>query len=106
MGVVVEELGAEPGSVSSYDACWMKFSRDVEFAWVQQEAKKITPAKTAEDESAALACATEEGLGVSTIAELRELDRSTQRPQGDVGRCITIATQSYDPNEYPPIKVE
>jgi hypothetical protein len=104
---VVSGGGDAPGGMSVYDGCWWKFSRDVEFAWAKQEQAKVTPAKRAADEKAALACAAQEGLGVNSIAELRDLNNSGQRPNGgDPSRCVTIAFDGYDLNEHPPLTVD
>lgn len=102
----VNEPGVEPGGVSIYDGCWMKFSRDVEYAWVQQEAKKITPERRVADEKAALECAIEENLDATSVDELRELGRSGAQVNGDVFRCITIANEGFDPEEHPSIRVD
>lgn len=102
----VNEPGVEPGGISIYDGCWMKFSRDVEYAWVQQEAKKITPAKKAADAQAALACAAEENLGATSVDQLREIGRSSKQVNGDVGRCLTIAQDGFDLKVHPPIQVD
>lgn len=86
---------------SPYDECWIRFSRDVEAQWVAQHAP--SDEERAANEQAALECAAEEGLNVTTIRELgSSMDASDPQSIASVRRCLAIAYTGYDPLEQPP----
>lgn len=86
---------------SPYDECWMRFSRDVEGQWVAQH--RPSDGQSALNEQAALECAAEEGLNVTTVRELGSLvDASDPQSIASVRRCLAIAYRGYDPLDRPP----